>query len=118
MPMWLHLVLAGMITLYFLFRYIKDKQIYELLFVIWVPSTLLQYVTTNPTFIRCLGIFQMIMFILVIYFMFKKRGYRRHKTAEILAKYSTGDLDDAVVASDENLHTQAPQEEEKKEDSL
>ena len=45
--------------------------------------------------------------------MFKKRGYRRHKVAEILAKYSTGDLDDAVVSTDENLHEQKIQEEQK-----
>ncbi|MFZ2538479.1 MAG: hypothetical protein WAX04_06215 [Oscillospiraceae bacterium] len=118
MPMWLHVLLAIIITVYFLFRFIKEKQIYELLFVFWVPSTLLQYISTNATFTRVVGIFQVIMFILVVYFMFRKRGYRRHKTAEILAKYSTGDLDDAVVASNENLEAQEPQEQKKDDGSL
>lgn len=103
MSMWVHIVLAVVITVYFLSRYIKDKQLYELLFVIWVPSTLVQYILKSPTGLRILGIFQIIMFLLVIYFMFKRRGYRRHKTAEILAKYSTGDLDGAVEASNDNL---------------
>ncbi len=116
MPIGLHVILAIIITVYFLFRFIKEKQIYELLFVIWVPSTLLQYVSTNTMFIRGLGIFQVILFILVVYFMFKKRSYRRHKTAEILAKYSTGDLDDAVIASNENLNTQEIPEKKKGED--
>lgn len=119
MPPWLHIILVILITAYFLFRFLKEKQIYEFLFILWVPSTLLQYVTSDPTLLRIIGIFQIIMFILVIYFMFKRRGYRRHKTAEILMKYATGDLDNAVDASNENLNPHPPQEEpeEKKEEN-
>lgn len=92
-------------------RYIKEKQIYELLFVLWVPSTLLQYATTNPLLLKLLGIFQIAMFLLVIFFMFKRRGYRKHKTAEILVKYATGDLDNAVNSSNENLNPLPPTKE-------
>lgn len=105
MPFGVHVALVVVISAYFLFRYIKERQIYELLFLLWVPSTMLQYITSNPLFLKLLGIFQILMFLLVIFFMFRRRRYRAHKTAEILAKYATGDLDNAVEASNDNLNS-------------
>lgn len=96
MPPWLHLVLIIIITIYFIVRFIRDRHIYELIFVVWAPSTLLQYVSSDETFIRALGIFQVIMLILAVFFMFRRRGDARRKTAQILADYATGDLDKAI----------------------
>ncbi len=97
MPSWLHITLAILFTAYFLYRFIKDRYIYEILFVVWVPSTLLVYISKDPTFIRWLGIFQMVLFILVIFFMFRKRGARREKTLSILAKMAADKLPDEEV---------------------
>ena len=72
MNFWIHLAIAVILTAYFLFRFVKDKQIYQLLFVIWVPSTLLTYVFTSRPLRIALVIFQVIMFVLVLFFMFKK----------------------------------------------
>lgn len=92
MPIWLHIILAVAVVAYFLFRYIKDRYFYELLFVIWAPLTLLTYVSRDVVFIRCLGIVQVLMFILVIFFMFRKRGARRVKTMEMLSKMAADNL--------------------------
>lgn len=106
MPMWLHIVLATIFTGYFLYRFIKDRYVYELLFVIWIPSTLLPYVVNDPTIIRVIGIAQIVLFILVIYFMFRKRGAHRQKTLSMLAEMAadrlpTDDSDeDSTTVSD------------------
>lgn len=103
MPLWVHIPLVILITAYFLFRFIKDKQIYELLFVIWAPITLLTYVSTDPVFVKVVGIIQVVLFILVIFFMFKRRGYRQKKTAEILAKFSSGNLDEELDKKEDEI---------------
>lgn len=111
MPLWVHIALVIVLTAYFIYRFIKDRHIYELLFVIWIPSTLLQYVSSNPTYIRVLGIAQILLFLLVVFFMFRRRGAARRRTAEILASYSTGDLDKALSG----MQSVKKQEEAKKE---
>ena len=105
MPTWLHITLAIIFTVYFLYKFIKERFIYELLFVIWVPSTLLTYVTHDVTFIRWLGYYQIVLFFLVIFFMFKKRGARREKTFSILAKMATDKYqDDEDTKEIENIN--------------
>lgn len=89
MSFWIHAALVTVFTVYFLYRFIKDKYIYELLFVLWIPSTLLTYVSDDPVFLRYLGIAQIVLFILVIYFMFRKRGQRRESTLALLAKMAS-----------------------------
>lgn len=77
-----HLVLAVLLTACFLFRFIKDRHIYQLLFVLWVPSTLLTYlpvIAESSTLRLVLGGFQLVMFILVVFFMFRRNP--RHAAA-------------------------------------
>lgn len=102
MSFWVHVLVVIVLTAYFIFRFIKDRQVYEALFLIWIPSTLLQYVFKSDIMIKGLGIFQIIMFILVIYFLFKRRKQNIKKTAKILADYATGDLDKVMKDRGEN----------------
>lgn len=81
MQFWIHLALVVVGIAYFLYSYIKEKKLYQLLFVIWIPLTLLTYVSKNKTYLIILGVVQLIFFVLVIYFLFrnpgrKKAGYR------------------------------------------
>lgn len=69
---WAHLIIAVLLTGYFLYRFVRDRETYQLLFVIWIPSTLLTYLSSNTIFHYILIAFQLIMFILVLYFMFRK----------------------------------------------
>ncbi|MDD6237106.1 MAG: hypothetical protein PUB00_06970 [Clostridiales bacterium] len=71
---WIHLALAILGTAYFLYSYLKEKKIYQLLFVIWIPLTLLTYVCKQQWQILILGGIQLIFFILVIYFLFRNPG--------------------------------------------
>lgn len=116
MPPWVHVIVVIAISLYFIFRYIKDRFFYELLFVIWAPSTLLTYILTDETLIRLLGYFQIAMFIAVIFFMFKKRGQRRHSTLELLAKMAADQTIDEPNDNTPSLSTPtAPSQEEESE---
>lgn len=77
-----HIILAVLGTAWFLYCFIKERKIYQLLFVVWIPLTLLTYVSKNRTFLTVLGIVQLLFFILVIYFLFrnpnrKKGGYQQ-----------------------------------------
>lgn len=105
MPIWLHIILAVLITGYFIFRFIKDRYTYEMLFIIWVPSTLLTYAINDPMLIRCLGIFQVIMFILVVFFMFRRRGDHRQKTLSMITEMMADKLPD-----DDDYEEQKPVE--------
>lgn len=76
MYFWIHLLLVVLLTSYFLFRFIRDRLFYQLLFLVWVPSTLLTYIPIigrNSVFRIILGGFQLVMFLLVIFFMFRKK---------------------------------------------
>ena len=103
MNFWVHLAIAAVLTGYFVFRYVKDRQIYQLLFVFWVPSTLLSYLpVTDPEasriFRMLLAIFQVIMFVLVLVFMFLPR---KRTTEEDSAEKETANAGSAAVAEEE-----------------
>ena len=102
MPFWLHVVIVIALTAYFIFRFIKDRQVYEILFLLWIPSTLLQYVFKSETMIKALGIFQIVMFILVVFFLFKRKDKNIKRTAKILADYASGDLDKVAKDKEES----------------
>ena len=73
MYFWIHLVLALLLAVYFLYRYLKkDRLTYQLLFVFWLPTTLLTYISDHIAYRVVLAVFQLLMFLLVIYFMFRK----------------------------------------------
>lgn len=96
MPEWLHIALVCAITAIFLFNFIKRKQKHALIFVIWAPSTLLQYVISDESILRVIGFAQIALFIFAVFFMFKRQKEGRRRTVEILASYASGDLDKAV----------------------
>lgn len=101
MPVWLHIILSVLLIAYFVYNYIKNKYFYFVLFVVWIASTLLKYpFQNNRTLLLALGIFQVIMFILVVFFMFKRSGEQRTKTLEMIAKMSADSLPNEDEISD------------------
>lgn len=107
---WIHLALAILGTAYFLYSYLKEKKVYQLLFVIWIPLTLLTYVCKQQWQILILGGIQLIFFILVIYFLFRNPGKKNamQSTLEKLDAYgaeTTDASDDAAAAKDVNETT-------------
>ena len=107
---WIHLALAILGTAYFLYSYLKEKKVYQLLFVIWIPLTLLTYVCKQQWQILILGGIQLIFFILVIYFLFRNPGKKNamQSTLEKLDAYgaeTTDASDDAAAAEDANETT-------------
>lgn len=96
LPPWLHITIVVVLTLYFLFRLIKDHYFYEFLFILWLPSTLLTYLSEDKTFLTYLGIGQLVLFFLVIFFMFRKRGERRHKTLSLLAQMAADGMPEST----------------------
>ena len=69
---WIHLALVVIGIAYFLYSYIKERNHYQLLFVIWIPLTMLTYVSKNRVYLTILGIVQLLFFVLVIFFLFRR----------------------------------------------
>lgn len=69
----IHAVIAAVGTIWFLLSYLKTRLPYQLLFVIWFPITLLVYLSSNIVYITVLGIIQLLLFIGVIYFLFRRQ---------------------------------------------
>lgn len=92
MQFWTHLVLVIIGMAFFLYSFIKQRKTYQLLFVIWLPLTLLSYLSTNKVYLTVQGAIELIFFFLVIFFLFrnpnrKKVGYRA--MLEELDRYGT-----------------------------
>ena len=94
MPMWLHIILVIAIVIYSTSKFIKDKHAFHLIIDFWAATSLLMYVFTDPLFLRILGYSQIVMFIMVIYLMFKRRGQSRMNTLELMAKMAADRLPD------------------------
>lgn len=89
-----HIILAVLGTAWFLYSFIKERKIYQLLFVIWIPLTLLTYVSTNRIFLTVLGIVQLLFFILVIYFLFRNPNREKDDCQQMLEELDGYDRQD------------------------
>lgn len=72
-----HIIFGILATAFFLWQYTQTKFTYQLLFALWIPSTFLTYVSPNKTFQLALGICELILFFLVLFFLFRNRSQRR-----------------------------------------
>ncbi len=81
---WIHAAIAAAGTIFFLLSYLKHKQIYQLLFVIWFPITLLNYVSSNKVYVYILGAVQFLLFLAVLFFLFRRQGGSMKNTLEQL----------------------------------
>ncbi len=77
----IYAVIASLITLFFLISFIKQRRAFQLAFAIWVPSTMLQYVSTNRTFFNILSIAEIIMFVITIALLIKDQHDRKKAAA-------------------------------------
>lgn len=112
MPSWLHILIIVLFTVYFIFKYVKDRYLYELIFIVWAPSTLLTYLITNRIALLVLGILQVICFVVIIFLMFKKRDGHLKQTYKKLAEINAN-----AVVTEETADTQAIINDEKNNDS-
>lgn len=71
MNFWTQLVIVVLATAFFAWRYYATRQMQQLIFVIWIPTTLLNWVLP-ASYLSLLGAIQFIFFGLVIFFIFKK----------------------------------------------
>ena len=95
MQFWIHLALVVVGIAYFLYSYIKERRLYQLLLVIWIPLTLFTYVSKNRIYLIILGIVQLIFFILVIYFLFRRPGSRKKGYQDMLEQLDSYGAQDA-----------------------
>lgn len=114
MYFWIHLVLAVLLTAYYLWRFLKDRSIYQILFVCWVPMTLLTYIPILGQNTICrivLGVLQLVMFLLVIFFMFRKEP-KKDPSPEIssLSTESESHAEEDSIPSDTSLSKAKEQE--------
>ena len=111
-----HIILAVLGTAWFLYSFIRERKVYQLLFVVWIPLTLLTYVSKNKTFLTVLGIVQLLFFILVIYFLFRNPNRRKGGYRQMLKELDSYGRDDAAQtppdAAQEAVSSEAADQEE------
>lgn len=69
----LHLIIVVVLAAFCIFRFVKSRGAHEIVIAIWAGSTLLQYLSDDKTFIRILGVAQILFFLLVIYLLFRRK---------------------------------------------
>ncbi len=74
--------IAIVLTAFFLLSYLKQKKLFQLAFAIWVPSTMLQYVSSNRVFFNILCVVEMIMFLITMALLIKDGMDRKKKEKE------------------------------------
>ncbi len=84
---------------FFLFQFIKTKKVAQLLIAIWAPITLLSYVSSDKTYTYILGGVEFLLFIAVIFFLFK--GSRKNHIKNMLNDSLPGDENDVSANSDD-----------------
>lgn len=67
-----------------LWQYIKFRYTYQLILLVWIPLTLAQYISTDKTYLGVLGIIQMFLFIVFVFFLVKKNTQAKREIKQRL----------------------------------
>lgn len=67
----IYATIAAVLTVFFLLSYLKQKRPFQLAFAIWVPSTLLQYISNNRMFYNILSVVEILMFLGVLFLLYQ-----------------------------------------------
>ena len=74
--------IAAVLTVFFAISYIKQKKLFQLAFAIWIPSTLLQFLSNNRTYFNILSVVEILLFAGVIFLLLKERKKEKAAVAE------------------------------------
>ena len=74
--------IAAVLTVFFAISYIKQKKLFQLAFAIWIPSTLLQFLSNNRTYFNILSVVEILLFSGVIFLLLKERKKEKAAVAE------------------------------------
>lgn len=78
----IYAAIAAVLTIFFICSYVKQRRPFQLAFAIWVPSTLLQYISTSRTFFNILSVVEIIAFIGVLFLLWKDQKDRKKAEKE------------------------------------
>lgn len=70
----IHSILVAILFLFFIVSYLKQKRAYQLVFSVWVLSTLLKYVSDDKIFTTTLGVVQLLFFVVAIFMLFRTKN--------------------------------------------
>ncbi len=79
---YLHMILIVVAMIFFLFEYKKERKIYQLILLIWIPFSGLRYISDNRIFLIAVGVLQFILFGLMLFFLFKQKKSKSDKSSE------------------------------------
>ena len=74
--------IVAVLTVFFAISYIKQKKLFQLAFAIWIPSTLLQFLSNNRTYFNILSVVEILLFVGVIFLLWKERKKEKAAAAE------------------------------------
>lgn len=77
----IYAAISAAITLFFVVSFIKQRKPFQLAFAIWVPTTLLQYVSTNRVFFNILSGVELVLFAVTLSLLWIEQ-IKRKKEAE------------------------------------
>lgn len=97
LPPWLHITLVVIGVAFFIIRFIQLRLLNELVLIVWISSTLLEYVSQEPEFLNNLGTAQIVMLIMFLFLtMNQKPPQNRVSAMQKLSDLASGDLDKTV----------------------
>lgn len=79
-----HIIFVVIGFAFFLWQYIKFRYVYQLILLIWIPLTLTQYISPDKTYLSILGVVQMLLFIVFVFFLFKKNTQNKRDISKQL----------------------------------
>lgn len=110
-----HTILVAVLFLFFVVSYIKQRRSYQIVFAVWVLTTLLKYVSDGKTFTIVLGIAQIIFFIVAIFMLFRNKNANGTGNVKKMYKEMMSDSVDTTSIGQSNDDSSADDKDTKAE---
>ncbi len=88
-----HVIIVIALFIFFIVSFLKERRAYQIVFSVWVLSTLLKYVSDDKIFTYVLGGAQLVFFVVAIYMLFRNKNSNVKKLYSQIIDQDEGDLD-------------------------
>ncbi len=115
LPPALHITLVVIGVVFFIIRFIQLRLLNELVLIVWISSTLLEFVSQEEEFLNNLGTAQIVMLIIFLFLtMNQKPPQNRVSAMQRLSDLASGDLDKTVGEKYQQKEDEAKEQEEER----
>ena len=77
--------ITAVLTTFFALSYLRQRKPYQIAFTVWIPSTLLQYLSHNRVYYNILSVIEILFFLFILVLLYRD-NQKQKQSAKLMTE--------------------------------